>query len=488
MTQFIRIDSFESWRSQARFLLASDTLPAEVHWLFESRNARSETVQEQDASVPSIEPSARQRQPTLFDGQPGPASAVPNDSRQLSVPRAFLELAREVSCHRDADRWELLYRAVWRLTHGEKHLLQLTTDDDVTRMLRMQKSVRRDVHKTKAFVRFREVADENGYSTMVAWHRPDHRILRLAAPFFARRFGGMRWAILTPWESVSWDMSELRYGDGVPITDAPAEDALEDLWRTYYGSIFNPARVNLEAMAREMPVRHWPTLPETRLIPDLLQQAPTRVQEMMSRREGFDQTASEYLPEVTEVAALAEAAERCRACDLHREATQVVFGEGPPDADLVLVGEQPGDHEDQQGHPFVGPAGEVLNEALQQAGIDRQRVYLTNVVKHFKFSRRGKRRIHQKPDSREIFACRPWLEAELTSIEPRTVVCLGATAAQALIGRDFRITKQRGTIQQTDWCQRTIATWHPSALLRMPDPQRRQQMTEQLVSDLSLAL
>jgi DNA polymerase len=228
------------------------------------------------------------------------------------------------------------------------------------------------------------------------------------------------------------------------------------------------------------------------LIPELLEQAAGRVDRMIAKSEGFSQTATHYLPENIDLATLRESVKHCAACDLHDCATQAVFGVGPADAETVLVGEQPGDAEDIAGEPFVGPAGKLLDEVLAAARIDRDSLYITNVVKHFKFTEqetaRGKRRLHQKPDSREIYACRPWLEAELTSVKPDAIVCLGATAAQALIGRDFRITKQRGAIVKTEWSDRTVATWHPAAILRMPNEQRRKEMTAQLIEDLSLAV
>jgi DNA polymerase len=214
---------------------------------------------------------------------------------------------------------------------------------------------------------------------------------------------------------------------------------------------------------------------------------------MIRKTEGFDETATSYFPETIDLPSLHAAADGCRACDLHGPATQMVFGEGNSNAGIVLIGEQPGDREDIEGRPFVGPSGQLLNDALESAGIDRGDVYITNVVKHFKFTeketgRGGVRRLHQKPDSREIFACRPWLEAELETIAPQTVVCLGATPARALFGRDFRITKSRGEVHATEWCSRTIATWHPSAILRMPDAARKTQMQAELVHDLALAL
>ena len=173
----------------------------------------------------------------------------------------------------------------------------------------------------------------------------------------------------------------------------------------------------------------------------------------------------------------------CTACPLHETGTQTVFGEGSSKAEVVFVGEQPGDQEDLQGKPFVGPAGKLLDKALEDAGIDRSQVYVTNVVKHFKWQARGKRRIHQKPNWSEIAACRPWLEAELDVIEPRVLVCLGATAAQALLGRDFRVSRQRGELVDSDLAENVIATVHPSSILRADDETREQEYRE-LVRDL----
>ena len=180
-------------------------------------------------------------------------------------------------------------------------------------------------------------------------------------------------------------------------------------------------------------------------------------------------TAADYLPERPTLGALHEAAELCHGCDLWRNATQTVFGEGPADAELMFVGEQPGDQEDKLGEPFVGPAGRIFDQALEEVGIDRSRVYVTNAVKHFKWEPRGKRRIHQKPNAAELAACRPWLDAELSVLHPRVLVCLGATAAQALLGRTFRVTKQRGTPVDSPLADVVVATIHPSAILRARD-------------------
>jgi uracil-DNA glycosylase len=182
-----------------------------------------------------------------------------------------------------------------------------------------------------------------------------------------------------------------------------------------------------------------------------------------------DGTAAALIPEQATVEELREAAAGCKACDLWETATQTVFGEGSADADVVFVGEQPGDREDLEGRPFVGPAGQLFDQALEEAGIARSQVYVTNVVKHFKWKPQGKRRIHQKPNWREIAACRPWLDAEVAVLKPRVLVCLGATAAQALLGRDFRVSRQRGELVDSPLAPNTIATVHPSSILRAED-------------------
>jgi probable DNA metabolism protein len=457
--------AFPSWRDAARRLLAEGVPPDQIRWVDAS-------APEQNL-LPGLSPVAEE---STAEGRGG-----------FRVPRRFVELARAVACHRAEDRWEVLYRVLWRLAHGEPGLLEDEVDDDVRRLILMEKAVRRDSHKMKAFVRFRRVEDEDG-ELYVAWHRPDHRIVERVAPFFVERFGVQRWSILTPDASAHWDGDELRIGPGLPRTAAPEGDELEDLWRTYYASIFNPARIMLKAMRAEMPVRHWATLPETRLIPDLLQAAPSRVEEMIEaaqRPQARDFFPAEPEPSLPSFAA---ATQSCRACPLFEQATQAVFGEGPARARLMLIGEQPGDQEDLDGRPFVGPAGQVLDEVLAEVGIAREEVYLTNAVKHFKWEPRGKRRLHQTPTLGEAAACRPWLESEIALVKPERIVCLGATAARALLGAQFRITRQRGEVfEGTSWAPWVMATYHPSALLRMPDEALQAEARRQFVEDLRKA-
>ena len=197
-------------------------------------------------------------------------------------------------------------------------------------------------------------------------------------------------------------------------------------------------------------------------------------------------SAAPWVPKTTSVRALNAAAHDCRGCDLYKFATQVVFGEGPRSARVVFIGEQPGDQEDRQGEPFVGPAGVMLDKALAEAGIRRNQVYLTNAVKHFKWEPRGKRRIHKKPRMSEIKACRPWLEAELRAIKPTVIVCLGATAAQSVLGSAFKLMQSRGQVVTSALGDQVVATIHPSAVLRAPDATGRREAFESLVADLKV--
>jgi uracil-DNA glycosylase len=457
----VSVDSYESWRHQARVCLARNVPPEGISWF-----------------------DPRSLQPGLAD-LAVETPAVNQADRSQRVPREFLDRARTVSYHRDPRRWAILYRLAYRLTHDERELLANDLDPDVIAYQTMSKQVARDIHKMHAFVRFREIEDENG-PRYIAWHRPDHYIVRPASSFFRERFRVMRWSILTPDESAHWDGERMEFGPGVPQTDAPAADRLEDLWRTYYRAMFNPARVNPRAMTREMPRRHWATLPEAQLIQPLPMEAPQRVAGMIGTPSA-DASARLFVPEGASLEQLRESAPQCRGCPLFETANQVVFGEGSGTAAVMLVGEQPGDEEDKQGRPFVGPAGEVLNRALQDAGVERAQVYLTNAVKHFSFHREGKRRIHDKPRARDVRACRPWLEAEIDRVRPAVIVCLGSTAAQALLGPSSRIQRDRGQEFHAAWAPRVLVTYHPSAVLRADDPQHADEIYRALVADLRSA-
>lgn len=455
--------TFAGWRAAARRTLAEGLRPEDIAW------------EELGAEAPALDLFAEALAPA-----PGPAPRV---------PAAFLALAERVACHRSPERWARLYRTLWRVTHGEPHLLDVLVDPDVHSLMQMDKAVRRDVHKMRAFVRFRKVA-QGGEDCYVAWFEPAHLVVELNAPFFVTRFTNMRWSILTPDRCAHWDGAELTFTAGATRAAAASEDAMEDLWRTYYAHIFNPARVKIHAMQAEMPKHYWKNLPEATLIPGLIQQAPARVDAMVERNRARLPVAWEPRqadpPAGAGWEALRAAAAQCTACPLHQHATQTVFGEGPRDAGIVFLGEQPGDQEDLGGRPFIGPAGKLFDRALAQAGVDRDRCYVTNSVKHFKWEPRGKRRLHQKPNEGEIHACRPWWQAEVALIRPRVLVCLGGTAGRAALGREVKVMKERGAFVACAHAERALITVHPSALLRLPDPELREREFARFVADLRL--
>jgi DNA polymerase len=243
-------------------------------------------------------------------------------------------------------------------------------------------------------------------------------------------------------------------------------------------------------MEAEMPKKILGPTCRKPIHPDAPARDSIRVKTKM-KKSAAKKSAEEWhpapVPETTSLMKLREAALRCTACPLYKNATQTVFGEGSKQAAIMLLGEQPGDQEDLSGKPFIGPAGQILNRALEAAGIDRNSVYVTNTVKHFKWEARGKRRIHQKPSSRDIAACRPWLEAELAVVRPNVLVCLGSTAAQALFGPSFRVTRERGKLLESELAPRVVATVHPSSLLRQPDEESRAREYAHFVEDLRVA-
>ena len=412
----------------------------------------------------------------------------------FSAPRAFVDLAEQVILHRAENRFDLLYRLLWRLK-DEADLLRIVSDRDVAEAMERAKNVSRASHKMKAFVRFRRVEDEAG-EAWISWFEPAHRVVEKTAPFFARRFATMRWSILTPDGSAFWDGERLAFGPAASRDMAPEGDEIEDYWRTYYASTFNPARLKLKTMQGEMPRRYWKNLPEAALIPELTARAAVRMETMVAAptpepNRRFDKAVAPTVTrEVTDdvspdtLTALAEAVQGCRRCPLWRDATQAVTGEGPEGADLMIVGEQPGDQEDLAGRPFVGPAGQVLDAALAAAGIDRAAAWLTNAVKHFKHEPRGKRRLHRTPDAGEVMACRWWLDHERKLVKPKVILALGGTAALGALGRKVAVTKERGAPIALADGTLVLVTVHPSYLLRIPDEASKRAERGRFIEDL----
>ncbi|MCB8839629.1 UdgX family uracil-DNA binding protein [Aurantimonas sp. VKM B-3413] len=453
--------------------------------------------------------TAGEEAPGLF-AEPLPDAAPPG-ARQPTVPKAFPDLARRIVCHADADRFVFAYRLLFRL-QTEKTLLEIASDPDVIRAGEMEKAVRRDSHKMKAFVRFREVEDAEIGRHFVAWFEPFHHVVELTAPFFARRFAGMVWTILTPERSVHWNGEELAFLPGATRDMAPVGDDMEALWLTYYASIFNPARLKVKAMQAEMPKKYWANMPETALIKPLVAGAEAATRRMLEtgptlpslRHDKQEERRVMNLPRMEKTPDLAgagaaeerpssiaearEQAAHCRACPLWEPATQTVFGKGPDDAPVIFVGEQPGDQEDIAGEPFIGPAGKVFDQALAAAGVDRAQAYVTNAVKHFKFEPRGKRRIHAKPNMGEIKVCRWWLDLERDLVRPKLIVALGATAAQAVLGKTVTIRDTRSRLIDLDERTKLLVTVHPSYILRLPDAVSKERETRAFEADMALVL
>ena len=464
-------DDWSAWRSKARDLLDREVAPESV-----------QLVPESDRQLGLFATSAK----------PSAASKLSSASR-ARVSKDLLPLLRRVLAHRAPERHPLAYRILWRVTHGEPHLVSDPADPDRARARELEQAVRRAAHKTKAFVRFKELDEGRAF---VAFHRPEHRVLPLVGRFFVERFGSLPFSILTPDQSLHWTGSSVEWGPGASAADVPTEDALEDWWRTYYASTFNPARVKPQMMRSEMPKRYWDTLPEARLIPELIRDAPRREEQMQARAET---SVRRWFPERPALSNLSSALSGCRGCPRRFEGRGCVIersprpiaGRGPEKPQLIVVGEQPGDTEDQLGRPFVGPAGEVLQDALRAAGHAPESVWLTNAVRCFHHRAVSESplpkppRLHESPNAGTIERCRPWLELELSLLpETAPVIALGATAAQALLGRRVPIRDARARTWPGLGERPVRVSYHPSAVLRARDPAAREATREALIDDL----
>ena len=436
-------DDFEFWRERARAMVQCEVPPDRIAWVEPGGNGDLFAHGERRSPMP--EP----------------------DARSVRANKRFISLARNAILHSDADRFALLYRLLWRL-QASPRVMEDKADPDVRRIEELDKNVRRDSHKMHAFVRFRLIEEEDG-EHYIAWFEPEHHILRANAGFFMRRFANMRWSILTPRGSLHWDTETMREGPPAQRSDAPSGDPTEDLWRSYYASIFNPARLKIGAMLKEMPRKYWKNMPEAALIPELVAGAQKRESAMV------EAGSLEFEERPETLGAIDKAIHACRKCPIGALDNQAVMGEGPQDAALMIVGEQPGDQEDQAGRPFVGPAGQLLDVHLERAGIERKAAYVTNTVKHFKYVQRGKRRLHQNPGAKEIDTCRWWIESERAIVKPKLVLAMGASAARGMLGKTVSISKVRGAPIPLEDGSELWVTAHPSYLLRLDGPAREEQ-------------
>lgn len=378
-----------------------------------------------------------------------PLSAAPGG---FNVPRALVTLAGLAFQARAPERFGLLYSLVWR-AHGGEPVLDQADDPDVMLAGRLAHAVRADAHRMRTHLRFMPAG-----SGFLGWYAPAHFVLEANAQLIARRFPERPLTIVTPDTTAHWDGATLRFGAGNAGVD---DDTLLAWWDAYGESVLADASIGTSIPEAE-------TVDEDPRSPDRPPLGPVV----------FPVPADGLLENARRDAA------GCERCELCEAATQTVFGEGPADAELMFVGEQPGDQEDVIGRPFVGPAGQLLDRALEEAGIDRRGIYITNAVKHFKFSPRGKRRIHVSPSADEIAACGVWLETERARIRPKVLVMMGGSAARGVLGRPVSVMRERGQAMTLDDGQTAFVTVHPSFLLRVPEGEAQEREYRAFVRDL----
>jgi uracil-DNA glycosylase len=399
----------------------------------------------------------------------GTGDALPEASGTFHLPRALVTLASVAIQAREPDRFGLLYALVWRSHAGEK-LLEDAGDPDLSLARRLALAVRADAHRMRTNMRFLPVADEDTADLekraserpgqrFLGWFEPAHFVLPANAQLIARRFPGLVFSIVTPDGSAHWNGATLRFGGG--LRHARDDETFAAWWDAHRTNLLRDAVEGTSVPEAE-------DLDEAPRPPDRPALGPVVVH-------------SEVEPALLQAA---REASGCHRCPLYESATQTVFGEGPADAAAIFLGEQPGDQEDTIGRPFVGPAGQMMDRAMEEAGVDRRMVYVTNAVKHFKFTPRGKRRIHQTPETLEIEACSFWLDVERAQIHPRLLVLMGGTAARAVLGRAVTISRERGRpIRMADG-QAVFVTVHPSYLLRVPDEAAKAREYAAFVRDL----
>jgi uracil-DNA glycosylase len=468
-------DSYAAWREAALGALASGIAPEQIDWRVDGCDARSAA-------------------PALFDDHAPlpPASAA----AKVRISRDLAELLKDAALYRDTARWAFLYRVLWRW-HGGDRSVASPADTDGARLYKMAKSVRRAKHDMIAYVRFRlrepgNDAPAPDLPEYIAWYEPEHDVLAWSAEHFARRMGRSTWLISTPDSAAWWNGSALRLERRTALPHDhgnPGADEAEALWLAYYRSTFNPARLNETALEQHMPVRFWKGLPEGRLIPSMISEAKSGARRI-AQASGVGMLGGKSVPvDARDAQPLRQqptTLDACRRCTLWQHATQAVEGIGPHDARIMLIGEQPGDQEDLAGKPFVGPAGRLLDVAIERAGLSRDRLYLTNAVKHFKWMLRGKRRLHKTAAQQEIDACGYWLERELERVKPAVVVTLGATALGALLHEKISLSDCIDRTLDVNGMQ-VIATWHPSYALRQQDDEARESVLAAIASALTRA-
>lgn len=423
MIRLSSVNDLDEWRAAARALLLAAVPPEEVTWV--------------DPAQPH----------DLFD-HPEPPPAVTR--RKVGVvPKRFLAWAAAAICHKDPDRFALLYSLLWRL-QKDRTILFKRDDTDVGKLHRRVEAVMAETKRMKEQLLFRRAVAADGHKGVAAWFEPRHYVLERVAPHFVRENGREEWVIATPYRTAFWDRRALSFGPGRNLPE-----------RSFEGIAPNAPRNRTPA--HRIAISEGPESGEAEMV---------RTESELPVRQARRPAAPREIETIDdeEIVSLADAraaVQGCMRCPLYQFATQAVFGEGPARADIMFVGEQPGDQEDLQGRPFVGPAGRIFDTALKKVGIERKSVYVTNAVKHFKFQPRGKKRLHQRPNAGEVQACKFWLNLEREFVRPKLIVALGATAVQSLLGRSATISKLRGDPVQLEDGTWMYVTIHPSYLLRL---------------------
>lgn len=475
---------YAGWREQALRALAAGWAPEQLCWAdsFAEPGPRAGQI--------GLEYELSQSLPPATEVLQEPQGHEPANRPSVRISKGLAALLQDAALCRTAQRWALLYRVLWRWHHGDRSV-ESVADEDGARLYEMAKAVRKEKHDMMAYVRFRHCGTGQ-LPEYWAWFEPEHDVLEWIADYFSRRMGGTSWCIATPRRVALWDGHTLQLRDAPDDLKArqadPGQDQVEALWLRYYQSIFNPARLNETALQQSMPVRFWKGLPEASLIPAMVSEARRG-----ARRVGQFSAVSQMPGKVIAVQADHAQPERsapsvleaCRRCGLWEHATHGVPGEGPARARMMLLGEQPADYEDLAGRVFVGPAGQILDQALQRAGIERNALYLSNAVKHFKWKARGKQRLHVSPSQAEVQACGYWLQEELARLEPAVIVTLGATALSALLGPERRLAEYlaKPFLWGQTW---VIATWHPSYALRVGNAARREEIVSSIAQVLQM--
>ncbi|MFP3566325.1 UdgX family uracil-DNA binding protein [Paraburkholderia sp. SIMBA_030] len=475
--------SFAAWRRAARALLRQGVEPGQIEWI-ESDDAAAHGEN-------GISDPARQDTHALAatgteatSGTSGASNASDTTTTATAfavpaIPRELLTRLKTAGCFRAPDRWALLYRVLWRWTHGERNVLDPDDADSALLDQRIQ-AVERETDDLLALTLFRRRDPSMGPPEFVGWYEPHHDLLARAAARLAPRTGESTWMLTTPHGAAFWNGMLLRIGQPLPdeaahSAQASAANAMtgeaitseptEALWLAYYASAFNAAQSSV-------PLRYWRTPPAGPPLPAQLALARTRLGAQSAPVTVPDAPPVEYSALTPPFREPTGPLATCRRCALWRNATHAVAGAGPAHAAIMVVGEQPGEQEDRQGEPFTGPAGQLLDAVLARAGVERAALYLTYAVKHYKWEWLDQQRVHRTPAQREVEACQYWLEEELTRIAPRVVVTLGPTALKALTGPHVNLSEYLGQTIAHDG-RLIVPTYHPSYALRTADARLR---------------